>query len=100
MRRREFIGLIGGAAAAWPLAARAQQPKKIPRVGFLWYSASDEEGKTYTDWVRQGFTDLGYIEGKNIFFEARFSNEQPGGFAASATELANLNVDVIVAPST
>ena len=97
MKRRQFIGLIGG-AAAWPVVARAQQPTKIPRIGFLWHAGSHEEEKPYIDWVRQGFTDLGYVEGKNIVFEERFPNEQPARFAALAAELVRLNVDVIVTP--
>jgi putative ABC transport system substrate-binding protein len=100
MRRRQFLGVIGGAAAAWPLAARAQQPKKIPRIGFLWHAGSHEEQKPYIDWVTEGFTDLGYVDGKNIVFEERFPNEQPERFAALAAELVSLNVDVIVAPGT
>jgi putative ABC transport system substrate-binding protein len=97
MRRREFVGLIGG-AAAWPLAARAQQPKKMPRIGILWHAGSREEEKPYIDWVRQGFTDLGYVEGRNIVFEDRFPNELPARFAAMAAELVSLKVDVIVTP--
>jgi putative ABC transport system substrate-binding protein len=99
MQRRSFITILGG-AAAWPLAARAQQPKKIPRIGFLWHAASHEEEKPFIDWVTQGFTDLGYVEGKNIVFEERFPDEQPARFAALAAELVSLNVDIIVAPST
>lgn len=98
MWRREFIGLVAG-AAAWPVLARAQQSRKSPRIGFLWHAGSQEEEKPYIDWARQGFTDLGYVEGKNIVFEERFPNEQPARFATLAAELVGLNVDVIVAPS-
>jgi putative tryptophan/tyrosine transport system substrate-binding protein len=98
MRRRQFIGLLA-ATVGWPLRARGQQSKK-PRIGILWHAGSSEEEKPYIDWVREGFTSLGYIEGRNIAFEERFPNEQPARFAAMAGELASLNVDVIVAVST
>src|SRR6266566_5051429 len=75
MRRREFIGLVGG-VAAWPIVARAQQPKKIiPTVGVLWHAASkEEEGILYTS-MHEGFAALGYISGKNVVFEERFPGE-------------------------
>ena len=76
MRRREFITLLGGAAAAWPLAARAQQPPdKFYRIGFL---ANDPEipaqpaGQAFLDGLRQS----GFIENKNIMIEGRFSEER------------------------
>ena len=99
MRRREFITLIGGACAAWPLAASAQQPRKIPRIGILWHAGSAEEEVPYFGWLRQGFTDLGYIEGKNIIFEDRYPDEKPERFVALAKELVSLNVDVLIAIS-
>ena len=58
--RRDFVRLLGGAAAAWPLAARAQQVAKIPRIGII-----DPAG-TWHHFFRQGLLDLGYIEGRNI----------------------------------
>ena len=66
MRRREFIALLGG-AAAWPLAARAQQTAKIPRVGFLFYGSPGPSPEV--DAFRQGLRELGYIEGQNIAVE-------------------------------
>ena len=66
MRRREFIRLIGGAAAAWPIAARAQQSKDIPTVGVLWHAGSAEEEDVYLSVLVKAFNDLGYVEGKNI----------------------------------
>jgi putative tryptophan/tyrosine transport system substrate-binding protein len=68
MRRREFIGLIGGAAAAWPLAARAQ-PSAIPRVGYVGISerSTDVSGAG----LRQGLVDKGYEIGRNLVFEGR-----------------------------
>jgi putative tryptophan/tyrosine transport system substrate-binding protein len=88
MKRREFITLLGG-AAAWPLAARAQQPSaKIPRIGII-------DGSPLWDLFRQGLRDLGYIEGRNISFEYRVADGKPDRLAATATELAHLPVNVI-----
>jgi putative tryptophan/tyrosine transport system substrate-binding protein len=64
MRRREFITLIGSAAAAWPLAARAQQPAKLPTVGALVIGNTDPA--EFWREFRQGLRDLGYVEGQNI----------------------------------
>jgi putative ABC transport system substrate-binding protein len=78
MKRRQFIKLIGGAAAAWPLAARAQQsPNKIPVVGVLWHAGSAEEEDVYMSVLVKAFHDLGYDEGKNIHFDHRFPAEKP-----------------------
>jgi putative ABC transport system substrate-binding protein len=96
MRRRAFITLLGGAAAAWPLAARAQQAKRGPRIGVLWHAGSAEEEGPYFTSLLQGFRDLGYVEGKTITFEHRFPNEIPDRFKSMAAELASLQVDVLV----
>ena len=98
MRRREFIGLVGG-AAAWPLTVRAQQIKRVPRVGILWHAGSKEEEAPYFGWLRQGFADLGFIEGKDIIFEDRYPDEKPERFVTLANELVSLNVDVLIAIS-
>jgi putative ABC transport system substrate-binding protein len=91
MRRRDFITLLGSAAAAWPLAARAQQPvSKMPRIGIIDPGAA-------LDHFRQGLRDLGYIEGRDIAIELRPSEGRPDQLVAAATELARLPVDVIVA---
>jgi hypothetical protein len=67
MKRRQFITLVGGAAAAWPLAASAQQSSnKIPVVGVLWHAGSAEEEEVYLSVLVKAFNDLGYVEGKNI----------------------------------
>jgi len=89
-RRREFITLLGGAAAAWPLAARAQQAvSKMPRIGII------DPGAIW-DHFRQGLRDLGYAEGRNIAIEHRSTEKTPDRLVATATELAQLPVDVIV----
>jgi putative ABC transport system substrate-binding protein len=97
MQRREFITLLGGAAAAWPLAAHAQQPR-VPRVGFLFYGAP--ELSLEVDAFRQGLREVGYIEGQNIIVEYRFARGQIGKLHELAAELVGLNVEVIVTPTT
>jgi putative ABC transport system substrate-binding protein len=71
MRRRKFIKLIGGAAVSWPLAARWQPTNKKPKVGVLWHAGSAEEEAVYLAALEQGFSDLGYIDGKTIALEQR-----------------------------
>jgi ABC-type uncharacterized transport system substrate-binding protein len=81
----------------WPLAARAQQTRKIPRIGVLWHAGSaEEEGPNFTELVR-GFRDLGYVEGRNIALEHRFPNELPDRFRSMAAELVSSEVDVLIA---
>src|SRR6516165_10564860 len=82
LRRRELITLLGGAAATWPLAARAQQQVlKIPRIGII-------DNAAIWDHFRQGLRDLGYIEGRNIAIEYRSAEGRPGRLVAAATEAA------------
>ena len=96
MQRREFITLLGGAAAAWPVLARAQSKGRIPRVGILWPAGSpEEEGPLFSALV-EAFAALGYIDGKTVVLEHRFANEVPERFTSMAAELVSLNVDVIV----
>jgi putative ABC transport system substrate-binding protein len=96
MTRRDFIMLFGGAAAAWPFAARAQQPEKIPRIGVLWHAGSAEaEGSNFRSLVK-GLSDLDYVEGRSIKLEHRFPNEMPDRFKSMAAELASSNVDVLI----
>jgi putative ABC transport system substrate-binding protein len=97
MKRRDFITLVGGTAAAWSLAARAQQPeKKIPRIGVLWRAGSaEQEGSSFKSLVK-GFSDLGYVEGRDITLEHRFPNELPDRFKSMAAELVSSNVDVLI----
>jgi putative tryptophan/tyrosine transport system substrate-binding protein len=97
MERRQFIRLIGGAAAAWPLAARAQQSSnRVPVVGVLWHAGSAEEEEVYLSVLVKAFNDLGYVEGKNIRFDHRFPAENPDRFRALARELVDEKPDVII----
>jgi putative tryptophan/tyrosine transport system substrate-binding protein len=82
VKRREFITLLGGAAAAWPLAARAQQAARIPRVGVLWHAGSaEEEGSNFRALVK-GFADLGYVEVAASYWSIAFPTNGPTNFGA------------------
>jgi len=98
MRRRQFITLIGGGAATWPLPARSQQSSnKIPVVGVLWHAGSAEEEEVYLSVLVKAFNDLGYDEGRNIHFDHRFPAETPDRFRTLARELVDAKPDVIIA---
>ena len=94
MRRREFISLLGGAALAWPLAARAQQPAKLPTIGFLGADASSFSAWTAAFVAR--LRELGWIDGRTIAIEYRWSEGRPERYAEIAAEFVRLKVDVIV----
>lgn len=97
MRRRDFVKAVGGVAASWPLGVRAQQAARVPRVGILWHAGSaEEEGSNFPALVA-GFSDVGYVEGRNIVLEHRFPNELPARFRSMAAELVASGVDVLVA---
>jgi ABC-type uncharacterized transport system substrate-binding protein len=97
MTRREFITLLGGAAAAWPLAARAQEPIKIARIGHLDVGPASARASR-VEALRAGLRDLGWVEGKNIAIEFRWA-DRTEQLPELAAELVRINVDVIFAPS-
>ncbi len=100
MRRREFISLIGGAAATWPLRARAQQPELVRRIGLLMGVADDPEGQARVTALKQGLQESGWIDGRNIQIETRFGGADAGRIRAYAVELVTLAPDVIVGQTT
>jgi ABC-type uncharacterized transport system substrate-binding protein len=96
MRRREFIRLIGGAGAAWPLAARAQQ-RAMPRVGVLIAAAADDaESQARIAAFLQGLEQLGWADGRNMRIEARWATTNTDDIRRHAGELAALAPDVIL----
>ena len=100
MRRREFITLLGG-AAAWPLAARAQQPDRLRRVGVLMNAAAtDTEYQSYLAAFLQGLRQLGWIEGQNLRLDVRWNAGDAGLARTYAAQLIGLMPDVILAGST
>jgi len=101
MKRREFITLLGGTVAAWPLAARAQQPTKVPRIGvLLGLGENDPEAKTRVKAFRLGMRDLGWIEGRNVQIEYRFTGSKLEAINKHVAEVVRLAPDVIVANTT
>ena len=93
MRRRQFISLLGGVAAAWPLAASGQQPRRLPRVGVL---VGTSPPFPLADAFRQGLYGLGYSEDRNIALEFRYTMGQSDRATELAAELVRLGVDIIV----
>ena len=101
MKRRELITLLGGAAAAWPLAARAQQTGSMRRIGVLTGFAEDEqEIKVRLAGFRQGLERLGWSEGRNISFDYRYAPASTERAQMLAKELVALQPEVILAHST
>jgi putative tryptophan/tyrosine transport system substrate-binding protein len=99
MRRRNFITILSSAAAAWPLAARGQQPARVPRIGILSDWTPLEAARFFEPFV-QGLRDLGYVEGHNIAFERRYAENKEEILPSLATELVRLQPEVILAIGT
>ena len=98
MRRREFIALLGGAAAAWPLAARAQQGERMRRVGVLigGYRQTDREGQARIAAFLDSFRKLGWTDGRNVRIDTRWGEGDANRGKASAAEFVRSAPDVIV----
>jgi putative ABC transport system substrate-binding protein len=96
--RREFITLVGSAAATWPLTARAQQPDRMQRIGMLIGSAEDDpEMKFRLASFRRGLERRGWSEGRNVRIDARFAEGSPERYRLLAKELVGLQPDVLFA---
>jgi putative ABC transport system substrate-binding protein len=98
MRRREFITLLGGAAATWPLAARAQQGERMRRVGVLMHTTPDEpDSQTRITALGQGLQEAGWSVGRNLRIDVRWSSGSEALLRKNAEELVAAGADVIVA---
>ena len=101
LERRHFIALLGGTAVAWPLAARAQQTKPMPRIGVLMSdSENDPEGQASATAMRNGLAELGWTNGRNVRIDYRWASGDAGRAREFAKELVDLRPDVILGRST
>ena len=101
MRRREFITLLGGAAVAWPLVARAQQPQRMRLIGVLMgYAESDRAAQSWLAAFRGALTKLGWTEGSNLRMELRWSASDADKMRTLAKELVDLRPDAIFGTTT
>src|SRR5262245_60173160 len=100
MRRREFVTLLGGAAATWPLAVSAQQGDRVPRVGVLTaYAVTDAEAQSRIAAFRKALQELGWVEGRNVQVDYRWAAGDTDSIRAYAKELVSLRPNIIVARS-
>ena len=100
MRRRAFITLLGSAAAAWPIAARAQRGERVRRIGVLTGSTEDDPAtRANFAALREGLAKLGWLEGRNLRIDLRFTGSDPDRMRAYALELVSLAPDVIISSS-
>ena len=95
LKRRDFITLLGAVAAAWPVAARAQQSAKLPTIGFLGANTASSQSQWTAAFV-QRLRELGWIEGRTIAIEYRWADGRFERFAEIAAEFVRLKVDVIL----
>src|SRR5262249_59840279 len=93
--RREFLATLGGAAVAWPVAARAQLVGKVPRIGYLSPGSALPGPLAYHDEFQRGLRELGYVEGRNIVIEYRFADGKFDRLGALAAEFVPLAVGVL-----
>src|SRR5262249_29442367 len=93
IQRRKFLATLGGAAVAWPLTAHAQQPARVPTVGFLVAGTPSTHGQWLAAFVRR-LGELGWVEGRNIAIEVRWAEGHSGRLAEIAREFVRLKVDV------
>jgi len=101
MRRREFITLLCGAATTWPLAALAQQPERVRRIGVLMgYAEGDRAAQSWLSAFRGALTKLGWTEGRNLRIELRWSADDPDRMRTLAKELVDLRPDAILGATT
>ena len=101
MRRRDFIKVTVGSAAAWPLTARAQQSNEIKRIGVLMpYAQDDPETSLRFTALREGLLKLGWVEGRNVRFEQRWSGSDAEAISKFAREIVDLRPDVILTDTT
>src|SRR6266508_4767403 len=94
IERRKFLATLGGAAAAWPLAARAQQAGKTPRIGYI--RAGTPNNDPFREEFVRGMRDLGYVEGRNIAYEFRHYGDDAESIPALISDLLRAKVDIIV----